>query len=335
MAKIEKLPSGLYRIRVYDKRTKKQKSLTAATKAELKLKEAEYLCKNDPSRDMTVKEAVSEYIEDRSAVLSPSSLRGYSQMVHYLEPIENYSAKDIKSEDLQRFVNDLAKERSPKTVRNVYGLVSASLRAFYPNKPISVRLPQKQPKEKLVPTTETVRALLELAGPELKKAILLAACGTMRRGEISALTYGDIEGNTIHVHADVVKDANNKWVLKPTPKTSGSDRYIEYPKGVIEALGTGEPDQRVVDFINPDRITRTFTIVRDKLGLKCRFHDLRGYAASIMHALNIPDEYIKSRGGWTSTQTLHNFYRATLEDEARKNTDRINDHMAEELGRTL
>ena len=35
-----------------------------------------------------------------------------------------------------------------------------------------------------------------------------------------------------------------------------------------------------------------------------RFHDLRHYAASTMHAIGVPDQYIMQRGGWSSGKTL-------------------------------
>lgn len=35
-----------------------------------------------------------------------------------------------------------------------------------------------------------------------------------------------------------------------------------------------------------------------------RFHDLRYYSASIMHAIGVPDVYIMERGGWSSDKTL-------------------------------
>lgn len=331
MAKIERLPSGTYRTRVYDRRLKKQISITADSKAELKLKAAEYATDNDPKRDMTVSEAVNQYIEDRSAVLSPSTIRSYEQIKSYFKDIGPYSAKLISGEDLQKFVNDLSRKRSPKTVRNVYGLLSSALQAFYPNKAINVRLPQKKPVERFIPTTDAVKALLDSADPELRKAILLASCGTMRRGEIAALKFKDIEGNIVHVHADIVKNEKHKWVYKDIPKTSDSDRYIEYPPQVIKELGEGDPDEYVVKVVNPDAITKRFKNVREACGLRCRFHDLRAYAASIAHALGVPDEYVMQRGGWSSDAILKSVYRNALSDEIKKNSEKINSHMGDML----
>lgn len=328
MPKIEKLSSGTYRMRVYDKYTKKQKSFTASTQAELRKIAAEWMYKNDDTRDRTVLEIIDEYIEDRTSVLSPSTLRSYNQKKEHLKPLFAMSAKSLRSEDIQKLINSLSKKYSPKTVKNTYGLLSAALKVFYPDKAINVRLPQVRPQESSVPSSKEVDKLLNNAPKELKKAILLASIGTMRRGEIAALTYGDINGNIIHVHADIVQDKDGNWIYKDIPKTSESDRYIEYPKEVIEQLGHGEPDERIVKYKTPDSITHIFTKLRDRMSINCRFHDLRHYAASIMHAIGIPDQYIMARGGWQSDRVLKSVYRNVIEDERKNNEVKINDYFS-------
>ena len=50
-------------------------------------------------------------------------------------------------------------------------------------------------------------------------------------------------------------------------------------------------------------------------GPKFRFHDLRHYCASIMHAIGIPDQYIMSRGGWSSDNVMKAVYRNVIDLE--------------------
>lgn len=50
---------------------------------------------------------------------------------------------------------------------------------------------------------------------------------------------------------------------------------------------------------------------------------------SIMHALNIPDQYIMKRGGWKSDKVLKKVYRGTIESEEKKFTDKINEHFTQ------
>lgn len=59
---------------------------------------------------------------------------------------------------------------------------------------------------------------------------------------------------------------------------------------------------------------------------KNRFHDLRHYAASIMHAIGIPDQYILQRGGWSSDSVMKTVYRNTIDLETVRQNKKINDH---------
>jgi len=330
MAKIEKLPSGSYRMRVYDKRTKKRKSITASSIREVKRLASEYQIETDAPlcEHMTVSQCIEAYIANRTAVTSPSTIRGYTRMSkNHFNDIGHLDAALISSEDVQRHINLFAVGHSPKTVKNSYGLLSAALRAFYPDKHINVTLPQKNVLERHIPTDGDVKKLIAEADHDLLTAILLASTGTLRRGEICALKHGDVSGNTIHVHASMVCDNDNAWICKDVPKTSASDRYVEFPESVIAQLGTGDPDEFIVKS-TPQAITNRFCHLRTKLGMQCKFHDLRHYAASIMHAIGVPDQYIMERGGWSSDSVLKSIYRNTLDDQKKKNTDKTNAYMS-------
>lgn len=60
---------------------------------------------------------------------------------------------------------------------------------------------------------------------------------------------------------------------------------------------------------------------KKSMAILVRFHDLRHYAASIMHALNVPDQHIMQRGGWSSDKTLKQVYRGTINDFEQKYLD--------------
>lgn len=78
--------------------------------------------------------------------------------------------------------------------------------------------------------------------------------------------------------------------------------------------------------MHPESMSRAFIeALKDARIPKFQFHDLRHYTASIMHALNIPDQYIMKRGGWKSDRVLKRVYRGTIAPEEERFTDRIND----------
>ena len=60
-----------------------------------------------------------------------------------------------------------------------------------------------------------------------------------------------------------------------------------------------------------------------------RFHDLRHYAASIMNALNVPDQYIMQQGDWKSIRVLKGIYQTTLPDYQKKILAKTSQHFTE------
>jgi integrase len=184
---------------------------------------------------------------------------------------------------------------------------------FQPDKIFRIKLPTKKKKRATGTPSPQIVQLFHLASPQLKICIALAAFGSLRRGEICALRFGDIDGNMLHVHADMVHGADGKWHYKETPKSMDSDRYVPLPSLVLDLIGTGDPDDFIVDWC-PDTITKRFIDLRKQLGLSLRFHDLRSFYASIGAAL-IPDIYLASFGGWSkSSKVMKEVYQKEITD---------------------
>lgn len=222
---------------------------------------------------------------------------------------------------MQRAINVISANHSPKTVRNIYGLISSVIKLYAPTLSIAVRLPQKRRVVYNLPTTQEVAYMVaESPTEDLRTAILLAAFCGLRRSEIIALEANDIIGDTIHVHRAAVYDDRGNTIIK-APKTYQSDRYIVMPDIVKnQVLGkTGK-----ICPIGLSTLTRQFVTLRKRLGLSCRFHDLRHYYASFQHAIGVPDQYIMQSGGWQSDAILKSVYRNTLGDMKRKNDELIN-----------
>ena len=158
---------------------------------------------------------------------------------------------------------------------------------------------------------------------ELEIAILLAAFGPLRRSEICALTSSDIDGNFIRIEEAVVINKNREWITKQ-PKTFASYRRIEMPEFVIRKM---QGIEGKIIKCTPNALTARFIKARKRAGCPhFRFHDLRHYAASIMHAIGVPDEYILDRGGWGTDSVMKRVYRDVIGIEKRKQTDVINGH---------
>lgn len=331
MAKAKKLPSGSWRARVFSHKDSEGKShyesFTAPTKAEAEMKAAEFAAnkKRRIRHDLTVAEAIDGYITAKEAVSSPSTIRGYRQMERTrYNSISKKKIRALTSEDMQLFVSELVGQGlSPKTVRNIYGLLTSSVVLYDDSARFRVTLPAKPVKRPVSPSDETVRALYEAASPQMKVCIALG-CRSVRRGEISALKYEDIVNGVAHIHADMVKDSNGKWIYKEIPKTSESDRFIRVPD-----FGTGKGF--IVNW-TPDSITKRFIELRDSLGLSIRFHDLRHYFASTAAVLQIPDIYTADLGGWQRDgKTMKAVYQNNIKSMSDYYANKMEKHISDVL----
>lgn len=325
--KATKTKSGKWRVLAYKKVDGKsvRKSFTADTRAQATLRATLWAKAEKYSNgcETPLREAVAAYIDAKEKVLSPSTIRAYRMYLNSI-PWET-PINELTSEKVQKMINTLSVEKSPKTVKNVFSLMNAAVNFMEPGTKWHVTLPKAQIRQSTIPTDEIVVEMLRKASPELRKAIILGALGGLRRGEICGLTYGDIirEHNIIHVHSDIVRDSSNHYVRKDRPKNDTSDRYVEMSPEAIRELGEGSESDPVVPLV-PHSITTGFDRLRASLGVSVRFHDLRHYSASIMHALGVPDVYIMARHGWKTDSTLKKVYREVLEDKKNPFTEKTN-----------
>ena len=330
--KKNQLPSGNIRVQVFDytdsEGKKHYRSFTAPTKTEAKAKAAEWKeHRRQLKSRLLVRDAVEQYITMKTPVLSPSTIRGYRSLQAYYfckgDTFADLDLRTIDNTEIQLWVSGLSACHSPKTVRNIFGLFSSVVSFYLPDFRVRVTLPSKIKPDLYTPSDDDIRSLLALcSGTEMEIAILLAAFGPLRRGEICALEDKDIKGNTISVTKSRVKNEDHLYVTKLSPKTYTSNRVIEMPPFVIEKMKGIKG--RIVK-IEPDGITRRFQLLERKANLPghVRFHDLRHYAASIMHAEGIPDQYIMKRGGWASPNIMKTVYQNVIDIEDRRQTRKI------------
>lgn len=340
MGKAVKLKSGSWRCQVFShyeivngERKRRVRSFTAPTRVEAERMAAQFAA--DKNRldggGYTIGEAVDRYIASKEAVLSPSTIRAYMAYRKNLSEVEGLRVDALTSADLQRWISDLSRRYSAKYVKNIYTLVSSAV-SVISDRSYRVTLPARKPLTYNVPTDAEVVVLMDNAREDLRLAIALAAAGTLRRGEVCALRYGDVYRDklAIYVHSDMILSKDNEWIYKDMPKTSDSVRWVELPPEVLDMIGDGEPDEFVVGS-TPAAVSDAFARLRDRLGLKCRFHDLRHYAASILHAIGVPDQYIMGRGGWSTDGTLKAVYRNTLADKNKYYSEQAVNYFSAQL----
>jgi len=350
MAKAKKLPSGQWRAQAYshteyvldkegnpllDKNGKsKQKiirvSFTADSKKEAELMAAQFAiskAEEKPAKEesITFGIALDEYIKNKESILSPSTICEYkrARKINFkiLEPI---LINEITQEDIQKHINIFSASHSPKSTRDNHGLISAIMRMYRPNFALNTTLPARTRTNLYIPTdNDIIKIMNQVKDTDMEIPVLLAAFGPMRRGEICALKSDSIKDTTVHVHRNMVKNDKKQWVIKQ-PKSYAGNRFIEFPQFVIDKLAGIEGS---ITNLNPNMITSRFNHVIIRAGVShFRFHDLRHYCASILHALGMPDAYIMDRGGWGNDGVLKNVYRHVLEDKQKEVNKKANQY---------
>ena len=335
MAQAKQLPSGNWRIRVYVGKkpdgTPEYESITARTKKEAERQAAlsEYRRGDKAEKGLTVGEVILLYIQNNTNVLSPSSIRKYDSMRrNNFASIQDRFVRDMKPSDFQAFVNEVALDHAPKTVSSICGLLTAAVKAYDSSINITLKKPKPRKKVFVIPTDEQVKQLISEAGPPgMELAFILGAALGLRRSEICALEWEDIDGDVIHIRKAMVQDKKNKWVIKST-KTNAGTRDIPAPPQIIEKFNALKPEKvKPKDYIfdfTPSSITMRFFHVSRQLGINCRFHDLRHYNASVMLALGVPDKYAMQRMGHATTNMLKSVYQHTINEKEREVADTVN-----------
>ena len=332
MPKVQKLPSGTYRVQVSKKidGVLYRESFTDVDPDKALLDAAKWKVnvENENKIDnITLKKAFEKYIDIKDSVLSPSTIRAYKSMSkNVFQNIMDLKIKKLTAVIIQKEINLLSITATPKYVRNAYGLLTAVLSVFRPSFKPNISIPKKKKTEMYIPDDNDIKVLLNaVKGKEIEIPILLAAFGPMRRGEICALDSNDINGNVVTVNKSLVLGDDKKWHIK-APKTYSSYRNIEYPDFVMERLRgrTGK-----ITTMTPSAITDAFQKILKKCDLPpFRFHDLRHYAVSTLHAINVPDKYIMARGGWATNYTMNNVYNHVLKSKADEIENQITVHFS-------
>ena len=318
------LPSGNWFIQicVNGKRISITEPTEAACIARAMAIKQELLDPVDRSRKPSLTKAIDAYIDARSNVLSPSTIRGYRiiQRNRFQDamgrPVDAYDDKGW-----QRIINKEAKLCSSKTLKNAWGFI-ASVIHEETGKQISVNLPQVVSDTRSFLEPEQIPVFLEAAkGNNFEIAALLALC-SLRSSEISALTWEhvDLKNGIIHVQGAVVKDEGNKYVRKKENKntTSRRDVPIMIPR-LLDALKEADQSCASVVPFHPSSVCRGINKICESAGLpKVGTHGLRHSFASLAYHLGMPEKIAMQIGGWSNDATMRKIYTHVAKNDVLK-----------------
>lgn len=196
---------------------------------------------------------LSEY---KKNVLKPTTYDSYETNIrHHLKPgLGHISLKDLKTFDIQRFINDKFESGvSTALIRKLKNIIHGSLKQAIVNQLITknvsegVILPTHKQKEIRVFTKDEEKAFInELKDDRLEVAFKLDLVSGLRIGELLALTWDcvDLTSGIITIKQSLirVKDRSknakkkNVYIIENSTKTKSGKRKVPIPNAAITML---------------------------------------------------------------------------------------------------
>lgn len=333
-----RLPSGSWRIQLrIDGRSI---SVTEKSRRECSrrasLIKAEYLAGKRqieaPRPALTLSEAIDRFIVKRSNTLSPSTIMGY-RIIHRnrFQSLASRSVFDISASDWILAVNAEALTCSPKTLTNSWRFIKTVLREEAGIQAPAVTLPQIPPNERPFLTADQIPLFLSaISGADVELPALLAL-SSLRRSEIFALKWANVDLNSrlVHVCAATVPDEHSRLVLKAQTKNRSSSRYVPVMMDrLYELLSEGKrkaPPGAPVVPLYPETVRKRI----DRICLandlpRVGLHGLRHSFASLAKHVDMPEKVTMEIGGWSDPQTMRKIYTHISQQDA----DRYKNAMA-------
>lgn len=326
------LPSGTWfnRIAVDGQRV----CISAATEAEYYAKaraaKAGLIQVSKTAPRMTLAQACKAYNAQRSAVLSPSTLRGYDTIMR--TRFAEYMQSDITAINYQKMINDeAAKKCSPKTLANAWGYIKSALKCAGVE-PGDVVLPQLVSREMPWLEPEQLPAFLDaIKGDKYELAALFALHG-LRRSELLALRPEDIADGIIHVNGAAVFGPDGKLTYKQTTKNTSSRRAVKIRIPRLQALINAWASPDDVPYLSgmwPNDIYKGINSACEAAGLPpIGVHGLRRSFASLAYSLGWSSLATMREGGWADKTTMDKKYIKLAEADALKQSDSMSEFFA-------
>ena len=326
MSKIEKLPSGSFRVR--KQVNKRNISIVFdhyPTDNEILLALGKYISDAPVPKEVLIfSNAAKQYVELRRNVISPRTVKEYLEMPDRLsKEFVSMNVYSITKNDVQAEVNRLAAEKSPKTVKNYSSFICSVIKTFQHNFDSNITLPQQVIVEPYIPTDEEVVRFLQYIKEKRPKYYVLVVLSaySLRRSEIMAITADDLEGNVLHITKAKVQDENKNWVIKVN-KTPKSRRDIEIPQDVADMIR----ENHYAFNYHPGDISKVINTACKNLDIqKFSLHKLRHYFATRLLEQKVDVMTIASLGGWSSPNMIYNRYAHAVEARKRSALDLMDD----------
>ena len=325
--KIEKLPSGSFRVRkTINGRTISMTFDKKPTQKEIQQELERRNIYANANHEFLFKTAAVEYMQSKKNVLSTTTIKNYESILKNLsDGFKSKKVDTITAMDVQREINDYSATRSPKSVKNASGFIAVVLSMYSPDLRLKTKLPQNIPHEEYIPSEEDIEKVLAYAKGSEYELVLKLACFGFRKGELLAITSDSVKDDCVVIDKALAVTEDGTYKVKTT-KTESGVRTVRIGKELADEI----KKRGCVYEGFPGNILRYLHKVQDAVGVsRFKLHAFRHYYVSMCHAMGIPDVYIIKSIGHRTDTTLKRVYRHEIEQETLKIQKEIGSKISE------
>lgn len=321
---------------IVDPRTHKRVYFYGKTEREINKKIMLYTQKAQIGRSFS--EIADEWWEEAEPKLALQSIRSYKlAMSRAVTFFNDTPAKDITAKDIQKYLNTLASQGySQKVVSNHRMVVNRILTHAVMegdtdlNPCASVKTPTDLPKSTREAANRSDEQIIK-DNVEQWLFPFFALMTGMRKGEILALKWKDIDFNKNYIYVTKsVAHNGNKPVIK-TPKTEAGNRIVPLLTPLRNELlkRNGKPDEYIISDDGKSPLTnRRFITLYDNYrkatGITATAHQLRHSFATIAFEADLDPKSVQEILGHKQLSTTMDIYTQFREKKLAAAADLLN-----------
>ena len=315
--KITKLPSGAYHARVQIGGRRVSVTADSPDVVERKIL-ALKLGNGNIGRSVTLYDAITDYIESKRNVLSPSTIRGYESIQKNRFQAIMFRKLSDKT-NWQRVVNDEARICSAKTLKNAWGFVRSVLKEN--GFDADVRLPSVMPKDRPFLQPEEIKKFITAIRGDHFEILYLLCLHGLRRSEAFAIEKKDVT-DAIRVNKARVQGPG-KTATRNATKNASSTRTVPIFVDRLKELVADAPEGRLCRH-DPHWVNKHLAKVCESNGLPVvSLHELRHSFASLCYHLQIPELQCMELGGWSDLSTMRKIYTHVADADRKAAADAL------------
>lgn len=288
-------------------------------------KEAE---KRKKDREVTLLEALNNYISKREKRKSPATIKGYiSYRDNRLQSMMGANVYEVSNAQWQAAVDRDFRKLSDKYAKNVWSFMASAIEEETGTRPqIELDTPKKNKRPFLEPD-EVLIFVDAVKGRSIEIAALLEL-SSLRISEVLAVrgTDIDLKNNRIRVQGAAVYGPDGKLVQKEENKNESSTRYVPLIPPLRQALENLTLTDDFIVKMKPGGIFRHINRVCAANGLpEVGNHGLRHSFASLAYHLEIPEKIAMEIGGWSDSKVMHDIYTHLSQKDIAKRSQQFSD----------